>query len=128
MNIPSFHDGYFEGLWTGPNNEVHIFLRALDGASFTLVLHGVDALSLSEIKQGNIIFDILVREAPDLTLNDIQEVYGVASDSPKASELLDYKVKQGLQILEINSSYGAQGGVFFRTIDLRDGSYPAVPL
>jgi hypothetical protein len=125
MNIPNLHDGYFEGFWTGPNKEVHMFLRALDGARFTVVMHGVDALSLSNIKQGNIIFDVLVRGAQDLTVDDIQELYGVARDSPMAAELLDLKVKESLQVLEINPSYGAQGVVSFRTIEVRDGSYPA---
>jgi hypothetical protein len=125
MNIPNFHDGYFEGLWIGPNKEVHLFLRSLDGDCFTVVLRGVDALSLSGIKQGNILFDVLVRAAQDLTLDDIQELYGVALDSPKASELLGSKVEQGLQILEVNPSYGAQGVVSFRTIDVKKGSYAA---
>jgi hypothetical protein len=128
MNIPNFHDGYFDGLWIGPDKQVHIFLRTFDIARFTVILCGVDALSLSEIKQGNIIFDVLVRGIPDLTLDDIQELYGVAADGTKASELLDSKVKQGLQVLDVNSSYGAQVAVSFRTIDVKDGSYPAVNL
>jgi hypothetical protein len=52
MNIPNFHDGYFDGLRIGPSKLVNIFLRTQDGQSFILILQEVDALTLSEIKQG----------------------------------------------------------------------------
>jgi len=61
MNIPNSHDGHFDGFRIGPNKKLHCFLRTLDGESFTLALQGVDALTLSEIKQGNIIFDLVFR-------------------------------------------------------------------
>jgi hypothetical protein len=61
MNLPSFHDGHFDGLRICPSKSVNFFLRTRDGKSFELVLREVDALTLSEIKQGNIIFDLVFR-------------------------------------------------------------------
>jgi hypothetical protein len=57
MNVPNFHDGHFDGLRIGPSKVVSLFLKTQDGKSFSLVLQEVDALTLSEVKQGNIIFD-----------------------------------------------------------------------
>ena len=61
MKIPSFHDGYFEGLWIAPNKLVKFFLRTADEQSFVLTLEGVQALTFTNIKQGNIILDLVFR-------------------------------------------------------------------
>jgi hypothetical protein len=61
MRIPNFHDGYFNGIWTGPDKRVQLFLRTVDGQSFVLSLEGVEALAFSDIKQGNIILDLVFR-------------------------------------------------------------------
>jgi len=74
MNIPNFHDGHFDGFRIGPNEKPHLFLRTPDGESFTLAFQGVDALTLSEIKQGNIIFDLVFRSGEELTSADIEEL------------------------------------------------------
>ncbi len=124
MNMPDLHDGYFEGLWIGPDKDVHIFLRELNGNRITLILREVNALSLSGIKEGNIIFDVVVRGPQDLTLDDIEHLHGVSKNSSKASDLLDLMVKRELKVLEINPSYGAQGLVSFRAFELVNSSYP----
>jgi hypothetical protein len=118
LNIPNFHDGHFDGLWIGPGKLVHLFLRTPDGKSFTLALQGVDALALSEVKQGNIIFDLVLRSARELTCSDMEELYGVAVDTPQATNLLKAKSEEEVQLLEINSSYGARGLLLFRTFEI----------
>ena len=70
MNIPNFHDGHFDGLLIGPNKLANLFLRTQDGKSFSLTLQEVDALTLSEIKQGNIILDLVFRSTAELTYSD----------------------------------------------------------
>jgi hypothetical protein len=67
MRIPNFHDGHFDGFRIGPNNQLRLFLRTHEGSSFTLALHGVDALTLTEIKYGNIVFDLVLRSGLQLT-------------------------------------------------------------
>jgi hypothetical protein len=122
MNIPNFHDGHFDGLRIGPNKMVNVFLKTREGKSFTLTLQEVDALILSEVKQGNIILDLVFRSTRDLTRSDMAELYRVDVDAPQATDLLRAKREQGFQLLEINSSYGAQGMVLFRTFELHQSS------
>ena len=123
MNIPNFHDGHFDGFRIGPHKKLHFFLRTHDGESFTLTLQGVDALTLSEIKQGNIIFDLVFRSGEQLTGTDIEELFDVKVDAPHASTLLKTKRDMGLQVLELNASYGARGLVLFQTIEVRSTTF-----
>jgi hypothetical protein len=88
MNIPNFHDGHFDGLRIGPNKMVNVFLKTREGKSFTLTLQEVDALILSEVKQGNIILDLVFRSTRDLTRSDMAELYRVDVDAPQATDLL----------------------------------------
>jgi hypothetical protein len=122
MNIPNFHDGHFDGLRIGPSKLVNIFLRTQDGKSFILILQEVDALTLSEIKQGNIIFDLVFRGTGELTRSDMAELYSVDVDAPQATNLLTAKREQGYQLLDINATYGAQGLVLFQTFEMRQST------
>ena len=123
MEIPSFHDGHFDGLRIGPGKLVRLFLRTHDEKSYILVLQEVDALTLSEVKEGNIILDLALRSAGDLTHSDMAELYSVDVDAPMATDLLRAKREQGLQLLEINPSYGAKGLVLFQTFELRQSTH-----
>jgi hypothetical protein len=122
MNIPNFHDGYFDGLQISANKLVHIFLRTQDGKSFVLVLQGVDALTFSEIKLGNIIFDVVFRSTQELTSADMFDLFSIGADTLKASDLLNAKREQGLKLLEINASYEAQGLVLFQNFDMHESN------
>ena len=119
MNVPNFHDGHFDGLRIGPSKLVNLFLKTQDGKSFTLVLQEVDALTLSEVKQGNIIFDLVFRSTGELTRSDMAELYSVDADAPQATDLLKAQREQGFQLLEINASYGARGLVLFKVFEIR---------
>ncbi|HXR32840.1 MAG TPA: hypothetical protein VN830_03980 [Verrucomicrobiae bacterium] len=118
MEIPNFHDGYFDGIWVGPNKLVEIFLRTTDRQPFVLSLQGVQALTFTGIKQGNIVLDLVFRNAKEITHSDISELYGVSVDSPQVVSLTKSATEQGLQVLEINPSYGAQGLVLFQSWDI----------
>jgi hypothetical protein len=120
MNIPNFHDGHFDGPRIGPSKLVNIFLRTQDGQSFILILREVDALTLSEIKQGNIIFDLVFRSTGELTRSDMAELYSVDVDAPQATNLLTAKRQRGYQLLD--ASYGAQGLVLFQTFEMRQSA------
>jgi hypothetical protein len=122
MNIPNFHDGHFDGLRIGPSKQVSFFLKTQDGKAFTMLLQEVDALTLSEVKQGNIILDLVFRSAGDITLSDMAELYSVDADARQAADLLKAKREQGFQLLEINASYGARGLVLFRAFEMQPSS------
>lgn len=122
MNIPQFHDGHFDGLQIGPNKLVNFFLRTQDGRPFILVLQDVDAMTISEIKQGNIILDLVFRNADELTPSDMADLYSVDVGAPLATDLLRAKREKGFKLLEINASYGAQGSVLFQTFEIRQAN------
>jgi hypothetical protein len=118
MQIPNFHDGHFDGIWTGPSKRAELFLRTSDGQSFVLSLEGVQALAFSDIKQGNIILDLVLRSTKEITRSDIAELYGVGADTLQGASLMKAATERRLQVLEMNPSYGAQGLALFQTWDL----------
>lgn len=118
MDIPNFHDGHFDGLRIGSDKRIDLFLRTQDGESFTLALKDVDALTLSEIKQGNIIFDLVFRSGEQLTSEDLKELFYVEPDEPQAPTILQAKRRMGFRLLELNASYGAHGLVLFKAIEI----------
>src|SRR5262245_29088942 len=120
MDVPNFHDGRFDGFWIATDEVVHLFLRTQAGKRFTLILHGVERLNLSEIKEGNIIFDLVFRTTGQLTTSDMDELYGVKAYSPEATSLLQKTQQKGLQALEINPAYGALALFLFRTFEIRE--------
>ena len=121
MNIPNFHDGYFDGFWLGPNKTVQLFLRTETHNSYTLTLHGVQALTISGVRPGNIILDLVFLGAREVTSSDIEELYGVDANTEQAAKLLRTTQEKELQVLEFNPSYGAQGLILFATCEIDRG-------
>ena len=120
MNVPSFHDGRFDGFWIAADEAVHVFLRTQSGDRFTLILRGVQRLSIADIKEGNIIFDLVFREAEQLTPSDLGKLYDVDADSPQAAILLEKARNHALRVLEINPSCGALAQFLFQTSEMRE--------
>src|SRR6202158_2031395 len=67
MKIPSFHDGFFDGFRLDSNKSLQIFLRTANKVPHTLLLEGVQALAISGVKEGNIIFELVFRDAERAT-------------------------------------------------------------
>lgn len=107
MDVPNFQDGRFGGFWIGTDEAVHLFLRIRAGKRFTLILRGVERPNLSEIREGNIVHELVFRDTEQLTTLDMDELYGVKAYSPEAVDLLQEAQQNGLRALEINPSYGA---------------------
>jgi len=122
MKIPNFHDGRFEGFRLDSNKYLKIFLRTADKVPHTLVLEGIQALTISGVKEGNIIFDLVFRDAQQTTASDMAELYEVGPDTEQARNLLQSARDKKLQILELNSSYGAQGLILFETGRIKEDS------
>jgi len=120
MNIPDFHDGHFDGLWLGRDKIIRLFLRSNDQRAYTLSLQGVQALSLSGVKEGNIILDLVLRNAREATSSDVEELYELDADSDQSTKLLNSMRKKKLQILELNPSYGAQGLFLFESFEISE--------
>lgn len=120
MNFPTFHDDYFDGIRLGPDKSAQIFLRTVKGARYTLDLKGVERLTLSEVRKGNIILDLVIRSSKEVTPADVQTFYGLGADSDNNRKQLEAIREKGLQILEINPSYGAEGLVLFQSFELTE--------
>ena len=117
VDIPNFHDGFFDGFWID-GKTVHVFLRRSDQAPFTLVLSGVRALKISGVMAGNIILDIVVRGAKEMSTDDMREIYGMAENASQIPALLASAREQRLQLLELNPSYGAEGLILFEKLEI----------
>lgn len=113
MQIPSFHDGTFDGLRILEDKRVQLYLSTSQRESFALVLDGVQALVLNDVKQGNIILDLVIRKGEEITQSDVAQVYAL-NEVSVAKNKLETAVNSGFQILEINSSYGAEGLILFK--------------
>jgi hypothetical protein len=122
MQVPNFHDGHFDGFWLGPNKSVHLFLRTVGKISYTLVLQNVHALTLSGVKTGNIILDLVFRSAQETTPSDMAGLYEVDVEGTQTENLLKSARGRDLQILELNPSYGAQGLILFETWGIKEGT------
>jgi hypothetical protein len=96
MNVPNFHDGRFDGFRIANDEAVHLFLRTQGGERFTLILRGIERLRLGEIKEGNIILDLVFRDADQLTKSDMAELYDVDADSSQIVGLLKKARERGL--------------------------------
>src|SRR5438552_3461649 len=118
MSIQNFHDGHFDGFRLESDKTVHIFLRAANQEHYILVLRGVQALTLSGVKAGNIILDLVFRSAREATSSDVQELYDLDENSEQAIKLLQSTQEKRLQILELNPSYGAQGLFLFESFEI----------
>jgi hypothetical protein len=75
IDLPNFHDGYFDGLWTSENKVVHLFLRTSNGERSTIVLSEVERLNTTNFTAGNIILDVVVVKSHDLTIAAIEQLY-----------------------------------------------------
>lgn len=115
-----FHDGSFDGIWLD-GKSAHIFLATPDHESHVIVASGVTLLKADDVRQGNIIFDVLPRSAAELSPDDL-DVFLHDSDDPKRQEgataLLETARANGLSFLQITPSYGAICSVMAKTFEL----------
>jgi hypothetical protein len=76
-------------------------------------------MNVANFKAGNIVFDVVLVDSGELTVEHIEQLY--ESDSEKLQELLKRAQKQGLSVLEVNPSYGAGCTVLFRSAEILPG-------
>ena len=120
--IPSFHDGSFDGVWIPAKNKAHLFLTTADNKRFTVALEGVRALHLWNIREGNIVLDLILIDTDQLTEGHIESAYelgNIARDLQLATLLASAR-QEGLRMLEMTTSYGAEGVVLFKGIELSE--------
>lgn len=106
-SLPDFHDGYFDGLYLSEHRIVHLFLRTVDGHGYSVALDRTEALRLSNVRAGNVVLDLDINH--QITAQDIQQCYELPEgDTEQIARLLDTSKRDGLVLVEMNSSYGAE--------------------
>jgi len=121
-SLPNLHDGFFDGLWLSGDKQVYLFVRTVEGERSTIHLTEAEALNISGLRAGNIIFDVVLIPPDKLTIEDMNQVYDLKdSETESARQLLVKAQQQGLFALEINSSYGPQGMVLCVSISTLPG-------
>ena len=83
----------------------------MDRKRFTVVLEGVKALHIWNIREGNIVFDVSLIESDKLTEDHIESAYeiSVVARDRQIAGLLSSARQEGLRMLEMTTSYGASG-------------------
>ena len=87
-----------------------IFIRTEGNEAFALIADNVTRMRVDSLLQGNIIFDIVMRQGQELTRGDV-DVYGFAADSSGeklATDTLERLRMENRIALEINPSYGCE--------------------
>jgi len=111
-----FHDGFLDGLLI-QGTSVRVFLSTEDRQEFVLEVGGVLSLIVDGFRQGNIIFDVLIRKGDDITIDDIVNLLGF-KDEAKAQRKLEEVCHMNLIVLEINPSYGASCIILAESVEL----------
>jgi hypothetical protein len=122
-----FHDGFFEGLWIDKARKaVQVYLSTDQGERTTVVLGGVVMLKAGGLREGNIIFEVVIRCGSEITHEDIGELYELHADREAAAwevNLLNRALTEQMQILEVNPSYGGQCLILAREIQFNPGMH-----
>lgn len=124
--MPSFHDGSFDGLYLPGDKRARLFLTTLNKEQFTIVLDGVEALRLCDVKEGNIVNGVLFIDTNELTEGHISfahDLSDIARDKEHIAACLASAQKAGLRGLAIKSSYGLEGVVLFKRIEFSKGPH-----
>ncbi len=115
-NLDRFHDGFLDGLLI-QGATVRVFLSTYSKQEFVLEVCGVLSLKADGFRQGNIIFDVLIRDGDDLTIHDIMNFFEF-NEEAKALEKLEEARRKNLVALEINPSYGASCTILAESVEL----------
>ena len=120
LNYNEFHDGSFDGIKID-GDTAYIYLSSLKQGRFTVITHGIVALSGSGFKAKNLIFEVVTREYEEITPEDIAGLYDLAMGDTRerqAAQLLESAKKNKLILVEISPSYGAACAVLARSVEL----------
>ena len=121
-SIPDLHDGSFDGVWVSDKKCACLFVRTENGEPFTILLTNVARLNIRNLRQGNIIFDVVLITPDALSIEQVNETYDLGHEREEMSRrLLEKAQQQGLCALVMSTSYGAEGTVLFQAAKVVPG-------
>ena len=118
----NFHDGVLEGVWVD-DSTAYVFLSTLMKERFAVVAEGIVALTVTNFKKGNLIFEVVARGHEELTMDDIAALYDLREGKEgeeQSAKLLAKARQERLSILDISPSYGATCLLLARSIKIID--------
>ncbi len=120
LTYEQFHDGSFDGLLID-GDTVRLFLSTLNKVHYVCVGRGVLALSVDEIMLGNIILEIGLRPASEVTVDELNtraQMRVPYSSAGIGERLLEKAPERKLTALTIDPWYGATCLVFGESFEL----------
>ena len=120
-SFEQFHDGFYNGLFIRESS-VDLFVANHKSDRFVVSATEVAALVSTDIRAGNIIFDIVCRRGLEITLDDIREAHGLGDRPQDASHAQSAMAKAReleLSFLTLSSSYGGTLAIFAKSFSLR---------
>lgn len=119
-SLPHFHDGLIKGFLV-ENDEVRLFVQTESGVPFTLVLSGVERLSIDGFALGNIILDCEFLDGRDIP-TDILVALNHGGTCDKGLERLRAIVAEGTyRLFCISPSYGATVVALVKGFSVQEG-------
>ncbi len=120
-SFEQFHDGFYNGLIIREGS-VDIFVANHVKQRFVVSATEVAALVSTDIRAGNIIFDIVCRTGIEITLDDIREAHGLGDrpqDDSHAQRAMAKALESELSFLALSPSYGGTLAMFAKRFNLR---------
>jgi hypothetical protein len=126
--IPDFHDGSFDGILIPNDDAIRLFVRTLDGKGFSILLEGVEAFKMFNVREGNTILDVTILDSDQLSASHIELAYTLSEEgkSEQVSKLLRFAQQNRLKMFQMDSSYGAECIALCRNAELRDETWAIV--
>jgi hypothetical protein len=115
-SFDQFHDGFLDGLLI-EGTTVSLFLSTHDKQEFVLSVRGVMSLKADGFRQGNVIYEVLVRDGDDLALEDVVNLFEFKDESNARRKLEEVRRKSSIT-LEVNPSYGASCIILADSLEL----------
>jgi hypothetical protein len=107
--LPGFHDARLVGIALLPEKRCAVFLRRIDGVVERILLSGVERLRVDNLREGNIVLDVMARSRADVDADAVLGVLSVA-DLDTHRTFVDKviaRIRTGeLTLFQINPSYG----------------------
>jgi hypothetical protein len=104
---------------------VYLFVRTVDKKRSSVLLSGVAALRIENVREGNLIFDLAVLETNQVTADHIEYVYDPSEQAKneQIANLLASAQRDRLKLFRMRSSYGAECLALCEKVELSEETW-----
>lgn len=122
---PSLHDGSFAGLILD-EGKARILLADAEGQHFALHLRGVERLRAEDVREGNIVLDVVIRRCDQSEQGAIAYLLGIEPvdrDPEPVARWLSKAETEKMLIVELNPSHGCSLTALCRDVEIVEGGW-----